>query len=235
MHILLFCTMLCFATHIRSVSQNVIGSGFLIPSLLGIAKTYSFSSSCHVFSPTVKQSGLMLLFLMCGDVAMNPGRVMLGSVNARSIRNKGPLLADTLASHDFDLLCLTETHIHATDTDNFLRSLTPDGFLLIHRPPSSGIGGGFFIRDSYKCRKVDTPIYSSFENIVISVSVLCQTLLLASICSPPRPCSAIFQDDFMSFVCFLSSFDCNYFICADFNIHVDVPCTDSYKLESLLE
>ena len=39
----------------------------------------------------------------------------------------------------------------------------------------------------------------------------------------------------MSFVCFLSSGDCNYFICGDFNIHVDVPCTDSYKLESLLE
>ena len=36
-------------------------------------------------------------------------------------------------------------------------------------------------------------------------------------------------------LCFLSSVDCNYFICGDFNIHVDVPCTDSYKLESLLE
>ena len=34
----------------------------------------------------------------------------------------------------------------------------------------------------------------------------------------------------MSFVCFLSSVDCNN--CDDFNIHVD---TDSYKLESLLE
>ena len=39
----------------------------------------------------------------------------------------------------------------------------------------------------------------------------------------------------MSFVCFLSSVDCNYFMCRDFNIHVDVPCTHSYKLESLLE
>ena len=44
-----------------------------------------------------------------------------------------------------------------------------------------------------------------------------------------------FLDEFMSFVCFLSSVDCNYFICIDFNIHVGVPCTDSYKLESLLE
>ena len=44
-----------------------------------------------------------------------------------------------------------------------------------------------------------------------------------------------FLDEFMSFVCFLSSVDCNYFICGDFNKHVDVPCTDSHKLESLLE
>ena len=98
---------------------------------------------------------------MCGDVAMNPGPVMLGSVNARSIRNKGSLLSDTIASHAFDFLCLTETHIRTTDSDSFLRSLTPDGFSLIHRPHSTGIGGGdgFFIRESYKYCKVDTPNY----------------------------------------------------------------------------
>ena len=77
--------------------------------------------------------------------------------------------------------------------------------------------------------------YSSFENIVISISVSGRTLLLASIYHPPGLCSSIFLDEFMSFGCFLSSVDCNNFICGDFNIHVDVPCTDSYKLESLLE
>ena len=179
----------------------------------------------------------MLLLLMCGDVAMNPGPVMLGSVNVRSIRNKGPLLSDTIASHAFDFLCLTETHIRTTDSDSFLHSLTPDGFSLIHRPRSTGIGGGvgFFICESYKCRKVDTSNYSSFENIVITVSVPGRTLFLASIYRPPGPCSSIFLDEFMSFVCFLSSIDGNYFIYGDFNIHVDVPCADSYKLESLLE
>ena len=132
---------------------------------------------------------------MCGDVSINSGPVMLGSVNSRSIRNKGPLLADILASHTFDFLCLTETHIRATDSDIFLCSLTPEGFSLIHRPRSSGISGGvgFFIRDSYKCRKVDTQNYSSFENIVISVSALCRTLLLASIYHSPGTCCSIFR------------------------------------------
>ena len=162
--------------------------------MLRIAKNYSYSCSCHDFPPTVKQSGHMLLLLMCGDVAMNPGPVMLDSVNVRSIRNKGPLLSDTIASHAFDFLCLTETHIRTTDSDSVLRSLTPDGFSLIHRPHSTGIGGGvgFFIRESYKCRKVDTSNYSSFENIVISVSVPGRTLLLASIYRPPGPCSSNF-------------------------------------------
>ena len=117
----------------------------------------------------------MLLILMCGDVAMNLGLAMLGLVNARSIHNKGPLLADTIASHTFDFLSHTETHIHTTDSDSFLCFLTPDGFSLIHKLHSSGIGGGvdFFICDPYKYRKVDTPNYSSFEYIVISVLVLC--------------------------------------------------------------
>ena len=136
----------------------------------------------------------MLLILICGDVAMNPRPVMLGLVNARLIQNKVPLLSDTIASHAFDFLCLTETHIRTTDSDSFLHSRTADEFSLICRPRSSGIGGGvgFFIRESYKYRKVDTPNYSSFKNIVISISVLCRTLILASIYHPPGPCSSIF-------------------------------------------
>ena len=71
--------------------------------------------------------------------------------------------------------------------------------------------------------------------MVISVSVSGRTLLLASIYRPPGPCSSIFSDEFMSFVCFLSSVDYNYFICGDFNIQFDVPCTDSHELKTLLE
>ena len=202
MHIFLFCTMLMAATHLRSVSQNFTGSGFLIPSMLRIAKNYSYSCSCLVFPPTVKQSGLMLLLLMCGDVAMNPGRVILGSVNARSIHNKGPVLSDTITSHTFDFLCLTETHICTTDSDSFVRSLTPDRFPLNHRPQSRGIGGGvgFFICESYKYRKIDTPNYSSFENIVILISVSCQTP--SFYLSSSWAMFFHFLDEFTSFPCF---------------------------------
>ena len=82
------------------------------------------SSVVHKSIKVRPPTGLMLLIVMCGDVAMNPGPAKLGLVNARSIQNKGPLLADTIASH---FLCLTETHIRTTDSDSFLHSLTPDG------------------------------------------------------------------------------------------------------------
>ena len=190
------------ATHLRSVSQNFPGSGFLISSMLRIAKNHSYSSSCHVFPPNVKQSGLMLLILMCGDVAMNPGPVMLGSVNARSIGNKGPLLADAIVSHAFDFLCLTETHIRTTDSDSFLHFLTPDGFSLIHRPHSSGIGGtvGFFIRVGF------FNIARWIPQIIAPLKILShQSQFHDKLCSyllSTTLLGRVFFDEFMSFVCF---------------------------------
>ena len=53
----------------------------------------------------------MLLLLLGGDVSLNPGPLTLGVLNTRSVRNKGPLLADIVASNYLDILCLTETHV----------------------------------------------------------------------------------------------------------------------------
>ena len=74
-------------------------------------------------------------------MSLNPGPVTLGVLNARSVRNKGPLLVDIVASNDLDYLCLMETHIHPFDSDSFLRSIIPD-FIFPHRPHPSGICGG---------------------------------------------------------------------------------------------
>ena len=119
----------------------------------------------------------MLLILMCGDLAINPRPVMLGLVNARLIWNKSPLLADTIASHSFDFLCLTETHTRTTDSDSFLRSLTLDGFSLIRRPRSTGIGRGvgFFIRASYNDTKKIPQIMVPLK--ILSYQFQCQVEL----------------------------------------------------------
>ena len=53
-------------------------------------------------------------------MSLNPGPLTLCVLNARSIRNKGPLLADMVASDDLEFLCLTETHIRPLASDSFL-------------------------------------------------------------------------------------------------------------------
>ena len=52
-------------------------------------------------------------------MSLNPGLLKLGILNPSSIRNKGPLLADMVASNDLDFLCLTKTHNHRVDSDSF--------------------------------------------------------------------------------------------------------------------
>ena len=80
-------------------------------------------------------------------MSLNPGPLTLSVLNVRSVRNKGPLLADMVASNDLDFLCLMKTHIRPFDSDSFLQSVTPLDFIFPHRPHPSGIGGGVVFLD----------------------------------------------------------------------------------------
>ena len=140
-------------------------------------------------------------------MSLNPGPLTLGVVNTRSVRNKGPLLADIVASNDLDILCLTETHVRPSDSDSFLRSITPADYIFPQRPHPSGIGGGvgFFIRSSYSLHKMESPLYQSFENMVVSLGLHGRSLMIACVYRPPCSCTCKFQEEFRSFVGFLSS------------------------------
>ena len=65
---------------------------------------------------------------------LNLGPLTHGVRNARSVRNRGPLLADMVASNDLDFLCLTETNICPFDLDSFIRSISNPDFTFSHRP-----------------------------------------------------------------------------------------------------
>ena len=62
-----------------------------------------------------------------------------------------------------------------------------------------------------------------------------RSLLLASIYRPPGSGTCNFQEEFMLFVGFLSSIISSYYICGDFNIHVNVPVGDGYKFMTFLD
>ena len=91
--------------------------------LFKVAKYFPYTCPCHKLSTSVNRRGLMLLLLLGSDLSHNPGPLIQTVLNARSIRNKGPQLADIVTSHDLDFLCLTETHVRVFDTDSILQSL----------------------------------------------------------------------------------------------------------------
>ena len=151
--------------------------------LIRVGKKFSYFCLCRKFSTLVNRRGRLLIQLRGGDVSFNPGPLTLGVLNARSVRNKGPLLADMVASNDLERLCLTETHIHSFDSDSFLWSITPPDFTFPHMPRPSGIAGGvgFFIRSSYRPHKIESPFYQSFGNMVVLIGLQGHSLLLACI------------------------------------------------------
>ena len=158
-------------------------------------------------------------------------------VNCRSVRNKGPCINYTVTVHSVDILAVTETHIRQEETDSLLHSITPTGFKFCHKPRIHGRGGGvgFFINKAIQFRSVDTPTFSSFENVSIAIGSAAQQLVLTCVYRPPGSCSESFLDQFLNLLEYLSSVSPSFLICGDFNIHVDTSSNDGIKFQNCLE
>ena len=116
-------------------SQNCEKIDRNIPSIFRLSvvvRKYCYTSDTKQVPPQLKFKNLLLLLLLCGDVASNPGPTNFGFINCRSIRNKGPLLHGLCG--DLDILGLVETHIRPHDTDGLLSSLTPADYNFIQKP-----------------------------------------------------------------------------------------------------
>ena len=140
------------------------------PSIIG-KLSYTKHTTMQL-PPTMKRKSLVILLLLCGDVASNPGPTKFGFVNCRSIRNKGPLIHDLVHSGGYQILGLTETHISPSDTDRLLRSVTPTNYSLVQKPrfTSKGGGVGFLYHKSISTCIIPSPDINSFECVVVSFS-----------------------------------------------------------------
>ena len=132
---------------------------------------------------------------------------------------------------------MTETHICPTDNDSFLHSITPAGFKLCHRLCSHGYRGGvgFFLNENIKFKILDSPTYTSFETIVIGIGSSTSPFMIACVYRPPGSCSDEFFDQFLNLFGYLSSVSSSFFMCGDFNIHVDTTSSDSTKFLNCLD
>ena len=113
----------------------------LSPSLEKIPSLFLCANRKMRPPPRVKLNlGLSLLLLLAGDVSLNPGperpNLRLGTVNARSMRDKAPVLSDFVVSKGIDLLGITETWLTTRETPGDLAEMTPHGFSFFSDPQS---------------------------------------------------------------------------------------------------
>ena len=178
----------------------------------------------------MKLKNLLLLLLLCGNVAANPGPTNFGFVNCRSIC---PLLHDLIQCSDFDILGLVETHIRPTDTDGLLNSLTPLNYNLIQKPRCTGLGGGvgFLCRKSFSPSIVSSPVFRSFKIIILSFRSDYNTFVAACVYRPP----GLYYSISGRSSGFLSSIGSNFIICGDINVHLDVECGNRSRFNDILQ
>ena len=118
-------------------SQNCEKIDRSIPSIFRLpvlVHKYCYIGDTKQVPAQLKFKNLLLLYLLCGDVASNPGPTNFVFVSCRSICNKGPLLHDLIKCSDLYILGLAETHIRPNDTDGLLNSLTPVDYNFIQKP-----------------------------------------------------------------------------------------------------
>ena len=197
------CFSLLFWLKVADQSHILVSPcALLVPALV---RDYSCKIFSNKFPAHANVKCLPILLLLSGDIALNPGPINFGFVNCCSIRNKGPLIDDTIVSNNLDILALAETHIYISDTDSLLKSVTLPGFQLIHRPWTTGRGGGvgFHTRKILPAKTVDVPTHSTFKNIVKTIVTHSKSFVVVCVYHTPGSCSSAFLDNFL-FFCHLS-------------------------------
>ena len=181
-------------------------------------------------------SSLVALLLLLSGIESNPGREMhMGSLNARSVVRKGPLIQELISSHRLDALAICESWICGDDPDAIKLDSVPDGFRVMHVPRPTTTqrnrGGGLCFIHRDKLTVKQHPIqrstqHETFECQLLSISNAAQDrpadkpLVLAKIYrQPSATIPSLFYDELSDLLTKVGDFiDADRFImCGDFN------------------
>ena len=110
-----------------------------------------------------------LIDVKCDQSENKSGQLQVGLVNTRSVCNKVDLLSDTILNEKLDILTICETWLQS-ENEFLLDQIRPSDFTAINRNREGRRGGGVAVlcRSSLKPKQQDSPLYSSFEHIIVS-------------------------------------------------------------------
>ena len=188
--------------------------------------------------------GTLILLLLAGDVELNPGPSPLNftHLNIRSIRSfqKSSSLHNYLADDPTEILSLNETWLQPTDSDNFVSSLAPPGYSILHSPRLTGQGGGLaLIFRSYLKFKLfrtrNLPPPESFELMATKLSTGNKETIFLNIYRPPSSKISTFLQEFQNLLEIFVPSPSELIISGDFNIHADSDLTTSHNFSGILD
>ena len=188
--------------------------------------------------------GTLILLLLAGDVELNPGPSPLNftHLNIRSIRSfqKSSSLHNYLADHPTEILSLNETWLQPTDSYNFVSSLAPPGYSILHFPRLTGQGGGlaliFRLYLKFKLfRTRNLPPPKSFELMATKLSTGNKETIFLNIYRPPSSKISTFLQEFQKLLEIFVLSPSELIISGDFNIHADSDLTTSHNFSGILD
>ena len=216
--------------------DSFVISRALSPALEQIPCLYLCANRRMRLPPRVELNlGLSLLLLLAGDVSLNPGPVApnlrLGTVNARSMRDKAPALSDFVVSKG-----ITETWLTIRETSSDLAEMTPHGFSFFQTPRVNKRGGGdgLFVSNAFKFTPINLPSLFSFECISGKLECGRACLNILNIYGPPGPASSFFSE-LQDLLFYIAALPHDLVLMGDFNLHLESSSSDVRQLTGISE
>ena len=93
---LVFTSLFLISTSDHKVQVKGCFVGSVLPRSFRLASSVT---NARCFPSSVKSRSLCVLLLLCGDISLNPGPIVMGVANCRSVRNKAPMISDVVFNH----------------------------------------------------------------------------------------------------------------------------------------
>ena len=166
--------------------------------------------------------------------SMRNDNILIGCLNACSIRNKTAVLTNMLVDENLDLLAITES-FHESADDVALKRITPDGYSALEKARGTSEGSGKSVsprggvvlihRNTLLAKSVVFDFKAvHFEYLTVMITAQGVKTLIAVVYRPgSKPATAAFISEFSKFLELLAVYNCNVAILGDLNLHLDQP------------